>query len=240
MKKGIVFFIFVIFMMFVEKVDAGYCSTEELIRLNSLGSNVKVNYVAGEEYHTEEPNPESHYTEYILDMMVYNVSSDLDIKLTSKNTNKSYKLNYKNVGPDGAITIRVNDTSTIDTYYYTITPSGLECHDRKLRVLSVTLPKYNYASKKAICDDIPEYYLCQQYTLLNIDYTKFDSDVKAYKEKIALQENNFEELEKNENNKISNTLTKISNYKYIIVFVVIAVGIIATIVVLKKKGSVLK
>lgn len=243
MKKRMIYIIFLLCFIFlgIEKINAEYCSTEELVRLNTLASNVKVTYEANEELNDSDPNPESHYTEFVLDMKVYNVSSDLKINLTSRNSNKSYTLDYTNAGADGAITVRVNDTSEIDTYYYTVTPSGVECYDKTLRVISLTLPKYNYASKKAICDDVPEYYLCQQYVMFNIDYSTFTADVEKYKAKLDSQKNNGDEINLGDNNSIINkTFSSISKYKYVIVVGIILVGVSVTVIVLKKKGSALK
>lgn len=243
MKKRIIYIIFLLCFMFfgTKEINAEYCSTEELVRLNTLASNVKVTYEANEEINDSDPNPESHYTEFVLDMKVYNVSSDLSINLTSQNSNKSYTLDYTNVGADGAITVRVNDTSEIDTYYYTITPTGVECYDKTLRVISLTLPKYNYASKKAICDDVPEYYLCQQYVMFNIDYSTFTTDVEKYKARLDAQKTNGDEINLGDNNNVvSKTFSSISKYKYFIVIGIIAIGVVVTVVVLNKKGSALK
>lgn len=242
MKKRVKYIIFLLCMICLgtKKINAEYCSTEELVRLNTLASNVKVTYEANEEYVNDDPNPDSHYTRYVLDMKVYNVSSDLNINLTSQNSSKSFNLDYRNIGADGAITVRVSETDEMDTYYYTITPTGVECYDKTLRVISLTLPKYNYAAKKAVCDEVPEYYLCQPYVMFDIDYTTFTEDVEKYKAKLAAQKDNGDGIKSDDNSAISKTISSISKHKYIIVLVIIAAGVVVTVVILKKKGSVLK
>ena len=106
-----------------------------------------------------------------------------------------------------------------------------------MRTIKLTLPKYNYYSQLDVCDDIPDYYLCQPYTKYSVDGGTFYDKVDEYKTKLSTLEK--EKEENNNTSFVTNTMSGISKYKYLIVGIAVVVGVVLTIFVLKKKGSTL-
>ena len=81
--------------------------------------------------------------------------------------------------------------------------------------------------------------MCQKFVLSNYDDSTFYTDVQNYRSKLDQNGNNLL-LETNENDDVNSIVATASKYKYLIAGLIIAVGVIATIIVLKKKGSATK
>ena len=244
MKKRVLKFIAVFAMLFmmIGKVNAATCSLEEQTQLRTMAANVNVSYEEVDEEFSEVISADevSEYVAYYLDIKVYNINSYLRVEMTDELNNKTYKGNYRNIGPDGTITFRRADNSQMSNYTFKVYGTSEDCYGEVLRTIKLTLPKYNYYSERTLCADIPEYYMCQKYITYDIDYNNFTSNVEAYKEKLASQESSQQEGESEDNTSIiSKTVTTISKWKYVIVGAIIAVGVVITIIVIKRKRSVL-
>jgi hypothetical protein len=86
------------------------------------------------------------------------------------------------------------------------------------------------------CDGISDYYLCHEYTTYDIDGATFYDKVDEYKSKLLTSQNGVDSADNN--TLISKTFNGISKYRYLIVGVIVAVGVVATMVVLKRKKEV--
>ena len=155
----------------------------------------------------------------------------IDTTLTTEKADAEGVLNLR----QAAITENVQYTFTITSDYY-------GCGEETLRKFKLTLPKFNFYSQLDICQDIPEYYLCQQYTTFDVDGATFYDKVDEYKAKLLTQK---EEEKAAENEEIDNTtpiskaMSAVSKNKYIVVGVVVVIGVVITVVILKRKKSVL-
>ncbi|HAB66905.1 MAG TPA: hypothetical protein DCE23_06015 [Firmicutes bacterium] len=180
--------------------------------------------------------------EQLLYIKIHNMNSKLYITYEVSgnnlinNPNDNKILTLEDVGPDGAITLRHTQISEMATYTFKIASDSYGCGNKILRTVRVTLPKFNYYSRFTVCQDIPEYYLCKPFVNFNPDNDKdFDEKVKAYKEKLAEQRKNNED--EDDGNPISDVVSSVSKYKYLVVGIVVAVGVVITILVLKRKRS---
>lgn len=221
--------------VFGTTVYADSCSLEDKTELRTMASNVSVSYVPTDELKTNE---EGDYYEYYLDVKIFNINSYLRVEVIDSSTGMKYNLGVDDVSIDGAITMRQSQSEMVKNLIFNVYGSSSDCYATPLRSMKLTLPKFNYFSERAICEDIPEFYLCQKYVTYDIDSKTFVDDVLEYKEKYNNQkgENGEEEVK---DSLASKALSGVSKYRYIIALVIIAGGIAVTIVVLKKKRSAL-
>ena len=262
-KKKIFVIIFMLaFFLMIGNVSAAedkenMCTPTQLSELRSMAANVKVTYVpVTEAEKLTTPNGESG-AEYVskryLDIKIFNLNTKLIVN--AKNGIDSFTITSNDIGGDGAVTIRQPASTSAINYEFEVTSLLYGCSLETLRTIKLTLPKYNYYSQLDVCDDIPDYYLCQPYTTYSVDGGTFYDKVDEYKAKLSsaftpvlspfarslvivllIQEGTF---------KICSSATSsilkfsISKYKYLIVGIVVVVGVVLTIFVLKKKGSAL-
>ena len=225
-SKEIALIMFVLFGFIISaKAEDEYCSVEDKVRLNNMASVVEINYdmVLVDNY-------------YGVDIKVRNLNPDLYIIAKSKKS-EPIIMDSKSFNSKNEIVIRKMDLEKIDTIKFSIY-SYSNCTYQVLRTIPVTIPKFNYHSQMDMCLDVPEFYLCQPLVTYDIKDVDFAKEIDGYKKRLSEQENK-KALEKksDENGGIAGVISK---NKYIIVIVVLAVGIAATVIVLKKRGSVLK
>ncbi len=244
-KKKIFMIIFMLaFFFMIGNVSAAedkenMCTPTQLSELRSMAANVKVTYVpVTEAVKLTTPNGESG-AEYVskryLDIKVFNLNTKLIVHV--KNGTDSFTITSNDIQGDGAVTIRQPSSTSSINYEFEVTSLLYGCSLETLRTIKLTLPKYNYYSQLDVCDDIPDYYLCQPYTTYSVDGGTFYDKVDEYKAKLSAIEK--EKQENNNTSFVTNTMSGISKYKYLIVGIVVVVGVVLTIFVLKKKGSAL-
>ncbi len=244
-KKKIFVIIFMLaFFLMIGNVSAAedkenMCTPTQLSELRSMAANVKVTYVpVTEAEKLTTPNGESG-AEYVskryLDIKIFNLNTKLIVN--AKNGIDSFTITSNDIGGDGAVTIRQPASTSAINYEFEVTSLLYGCSLETLRTIKLTLPKYNYYSQLDVCDDIPDYYLCQPYTTYSVDGGTFYDKVDEYKAKLSTLEK--EKEENNNTSFVTNTMSGISKYKYLIVGIVVVVGVVLTIFVLKKKGSAL-
>ena len=242
MKKNILYIVFAIIMMvgMVDVYAEDTCSLETKTKLRVDASNLTVNYEPVEkpvQVDPSEPEDSHGVFEYYFDMKVYNLNSQLKVKVIDVSQNDlSYDFTYKNMGLDGAVTIRrrvSNKIANIRFEVYGSDSSG--CSSVLLRTIKLTLPKYNNLAEREVCDDVPEFYMCQKYIVYDINVSNFKTELDEYK---AKQENidSFDVDNNSLTNKVANV---VSNNKFILVGVVIAAGIAITVYVLNKNRRVM-
>lgn len=243
-RKKILLIIMMAFFLFIGNVRAEgeetTCKPTDLSSLRSMAANVKVTYVpVTETVKFDKPNFETGATEGFrnyLDIKIYNVNTKLEVTVTASGVNKIFT--SKDVGADGAITLRQVPQNEIVTYTFEIMSYESGCHGNVLRTLKLTLPRYNFYSQLGACADIPDYYLCQEYTTYKVDGATFYDKVDEYKAKLLSLESG-DKTDENNTGIVSQTLSNVSKYKYVIVGVVVVVGVLLTIFILKRKKSVL-
>lgn len=242
-KNFLLLIIMMAFFLFIGNVraadDENTCKPTTLSSLRSMAANVKVTYVPT--HVTEEldrPNFETGVSvseKNYLDIKIYNVNTKLIVYVSADGVYESFDSN--DVGPDGAITLRQIPKNETVTYTFEVRSFEGGCIDNVLRTIKLTLPRYNFYSQLGACADIPDYYLCQEYTTYKVDGATFYDKVDEYKAKLLT----LEETEEAENNTglVSQAISSVSKYKYVIVGVVVVIGVLLTIFILKRKKSVL-
>ncbi len=241
-KKYLLFIIMLAFFLFIGNVRAAddlndVCKPTELSSLRSMAANVKVTYVPVKfEEKLDTPNFETGNTVRInnyLDIKIYNLNTKLEVTITAPGVNEIRRVD--SAGVDGAITLRQVPLNETVTYKFEVRALN-GCHSHVLRTLSLTLPRYNFYSQLSACNDIPDYYLCQEYTTYKVDGATFYDRVDEYKAKLLTLEEKENSID---NGIVSKTISGISKYKYVIVGVVVAIGVLLTIFILNRKKSVL-
>lgn len=223
------------------------CSLEKKNELRTLAANVTINYqpveVADGTSGIDDEGNAIDVLSYYFDVKIYNINSQLKVIVKSaddENTNEIL-LTYKNMGSDGAVTARKKVGVELSNLVFEIYGSDETggCSIEKLRTIKLTLPKYNNLAEREICADIPEFYMCQKYISYDIKPESFSEEVKKYKEKKEKQESDSE-AEVEDNNTVTDKAADLINKnKYIIVGAIVVAGAIITIIIIRRKKSVL-
>ena len=221
------------------------CTLETKTELRMEAANVNVSYQPVEILAQDDPDTpadQSGVVEYFFDVKIYNVNSNLKVVIKSGEDEGFEKVvTYKNIQQDGSITARKMVTNQLSNLIFEVHGSDSTgmCALETLRTIKLTLPKYNNLAEREVCTEVPEFYMCQKYISYNIDPSRFTAEINEYKEKLAEQQNGSD-VEIEDNNTIPNRLADaVSDYKFIIVGAIVAAGILITVIILKRKKSVL-
>ncbi|MBQ8659234.1 MAG: hypothetical protein IJ475_00135 [Bacilli bacterium] len=231
------FMIFVIFMLFlISKVNADTCALEQRTKLGAMAANINVVY----EEVTEDvfdPDTEAYFSDYSLDVKVYNMNSQLRLVVRNNLYDDEYQLTYEDMDTEGAITLRPKDSNKRITYTFEVYGSYGDCYERKFRTIKLTLPKFNYYSQYTLCDDVSEFYMCQKYVMYDFTESDFINGVVEYKDKKIAQENELNEDGEIQSNTstVTKVVKKVSDNKLLVSGVIIAIGIIVTIIIVVRK-----
>ncbi len=207
------------------------CTPSDSVEMSKAAMKVKVSY---EPVDIKDPNNDK-MTYYMLDIKIYNLPSDILIKVSNSDGN-TYMVDAKSADKNGVITLRNEYTDEVKKFDFVLISNGL-CNGRELRKLSLTLPKYNYYSQRRECDEVPSYYLCQKFINFDVDSAKFLENVTSFKEKSNKTAN---KKTSGAEKTVNKTIKTISNHKYLIVTIIIVIGILASWYVLKsskRKGD---
>ncbi len=249
-KRNVLLMILMIgVFFFIENVKAEEdltCNAVSLNELRTAAANIKISYVPGTktvkgEYDPEYNDPIEEEYNY-LDIKIYNLTNDLyvGVDVSGNNVTSEEDLTVSSIdaGADGAVTIRQLSENELITYTFTVLSDKYGCSSKVLRTIRLTLPRFNWYSRLAVCEDIPDYYLCQDYTTYQIDGSTFYDKVDEYKAKLLAQEENKNGIDLDDNTGIiSKTVSTVSKNKYIIAGVLVIAGVAATIYILKRKKS---
>lgn len=244
MKKignKILFLAFVMFgFMMGTRAEDETCSVDDKVRLRNLAAMVSVNYETKEIYgemeeHSLGYTPGGLELKSIgLDIKIRNLDDSMYIIAESPYLKKDIVADANNKNSKGEIVIRKSTLKQVEQMTFTVY-SYEKCTNDELRVINLTIPKFNPNSRMGLCEDVPEYYLCQPlitYDIKNVDYV---ASVSEYKEKLANQQS--KPALENKSDSESGVAGFVSKNKYLIVGIVVAIGIALTIVVLKRRGS---
>lgn len=244
MKKignKILFLAFVMFgFMMGTRAEDETCSVEDKVRLRNLAAMVSVNYETVDIYGDVEEGSlgyapgEKELKGVALDVKIRNLDDSMYVIAESPYLKKDIVADKSNKNSKGEIVIRKSNLKQVEQMTFTVY-SYEKCTNDELRVINLTIPKFNPSSRLAMCSDVPEYYLCQPlvtYDIKNVDYSK---NISEYKEKLANQQS--KPALENKSDSESGVAGFVSKNKYLIVGIVVAIGIALTIVVLKRRGS---
>ena len=211
------------------------CTAKQLGELRQLASNVKVSYIPRSEvvqssYEDVEVGATSYTTRY-LDIKVYNMSPGLYLYVTNS-VGYEKTVSYDQIASDGTFTFRQEALDQKIDYVFTINSYKYGCETNVLRKIKLTLPLYNAYSQLDICTEIPDYYLCQEYVTQKVNGSTFYDKVDAYKAKLELQ---GEEEKENNTSVVNKVFAGASKFKYLIVGVIVVLGVVITVIIIKKK-----
>ncbi len=248
-RKKILLFMILVAFLFIGKVSAeeetvNVCSSTLLSELRSEAANVKVTYVTGDEMVSIDEDPEIGVKElkkHYIYIKIFNINDKMGIRVTPKGkgvTANPTSVGANNVDADGVITLKQLALDANVEYQFDIYSVYGGCSGESLRTMKLTVPKFNVYSELDICSDVPDYYLCLQYTNFNIDRSTIYDRINEYK--ASLNEQNIDEENKDgTNNTINKAMSSISKYKYVIVGAIVAVGVVITVIIVRRKKSVL-
>ena len=229
-----------------ESSSVDLCSIETKSKLRMEAANVSVNYQAIDvPFQNDEniPIDSQGAVEYYFDIKIFNLNSKLNVYVKNANNKNSegVQVTYKNIGEDGAAHVRKRVGEELINLIFEIRASREvgECSREVLRTVKMTLPKYNNLAEREICNEVPEFYMCQKYITFNVKPENFSKEVTEYKEKLEKQQNESDSGDEDNNTLTDQAADVISNNKYLIVGVIVVAGIAITIFVLKKKKGAL-
>lgn len=230
--------IFVLFaVLLITKNVHAVCSYEEQAKLNSEAATIKAVY----EEIQKEMDKNSYVcgdgvdecTEYypVFKISILNLSENFYVKVSSDNKfSKTFE--YKDA-QDGIISFELSDLSKVNTFTFNVYNSSKSgCSQKLNRTFYLTTPRLNEYYNFNICDEIPDYYMCQKYvTYEDKGLTDFIRVTNEYKDKKDAEE---ERLNKNFFEKIW-TFIKDNKTVFITATAVILTAGVCTIIIVKKK-----
>ena len=235
MKKILFYsYLFIIVSLFYMPVSAeSSCSNEEIIRLSKIAYNVNadweaVKYRYPDEYYEDGRESQNGYidTYYRMHINVENVTDELSIQVDNVTENLKYTFGYSDT-EKGSLALDAGLPVEIRNININIYGTGL-CSSEKLRTIPLVIPKFNQMSNYDVCNEIPDYYMCQTFVVNDYDMTEMEFKEKAEKE-VKKRE------EEDKNIPIVDFFTK--NWK-IVLIVVIIVGIggaVTTVIVVRNR-----
>ncbi len=247
MKKKMLFLLMIIGLFFsfssfvlAEKEDVT-CSAVDKGYIKQQAANIRVTFnpVMGEVKKKDAFGNESVRNELHQEIKLYNVTSNmfLEVSYSGKNVKKeSFTVDYKNIGEDRAITINHPAIDEVTTYVILVYSDYNNCYGDLVRTIKLTVPRFNAYSQSVACNDISDYYLCNEFVTFDIDSATFFNNVDNYKKSLENMSENDPSI-KDGSNGTQKTATAISKYKYVIVGLIVAGGVLATIYIIKRKKS---
>ena len=221
------------FILGIGNVKAeGACSTTDLNNLRQEAANVKATYIPN------EVTDDDGAGRSVLDLKVYNVTPQMVLQYTYSGKgiqDGSFIRTASDIGKDGAITVRQSSYGMVITYVIKVLANYGSCTGQTLKTIRVSLPIFNYYSLLDVCDGIQDYYLCQPYVMTQYTGADFFDKVETYRTKML--ENNAIETEDDNNSIMTAAFTGVKKHKYLVVGVIVAIGVVATVVILKRKKS---
>lgn len=213
------------------------CPALELKELREIAAGLKVTYLPKTkvvQIPADIATGATSYTARYLDIKVYNMHSSIYLEVANDN-GFSEVVTLSDIGSDGSITFRQDMLDRKVNYTFTAKTTKTGCENQVLRTIKLTLPIYNSYSQLEICSDIPDYYLCQEFVTSPVEGATFYDRVDAYKAKLLEQG----EVTEENNTPITNrAFVNIAKYKYLIVGVIVSLGVVITIVIIKRKENV--
>ena len=253
MKKQILLLFILIFSLgFTGNVYA-VCDDAEQTKLNVESGKVKVNYEVIREVDPNGSVPDylvgkeeaKSYVSYIekIQINILNLTENLYVEVSSDYDHEKAIYEYKQA-KDGIISFVSKSKNDIIKYTFKIKSSeATSCSGVDQRTLTLTQPRYNPLSSYAVCNEIPDYYMCQKYVEFpdEIDFGTFiDATDKELAKRNGTSPDGKPKEEQTWTDKVGNYI-KEHKKTFIIggVGLIIVAGGIATVVVIKRRRDVI-
>ena len=246
--KKILNFILLTIVFGVVNVHASSCSYTEQAKLNEEVSKIKIVYdeklikVREDEYDCQDVEG-CIQVATILETSILNLSDNFYIERYDDvdMVTKMYSSYDKN--DEGVVTFQHYDLTRVYNYTFKVyTSDNTSCPGEVVRVIYLTLPRYNDLYDDNICDQLPDHYLCQKYVTFEVE----DDEDYDYEEYYSILEKSLQEKEEKENaktNLFDNIFSFIDKNRVVIAIClgVLAVGGTTAYIVIKirRKRSVL-
>lgn len=236
MKKNYLLVLLVLFMAFTLKVNASTCSSERIVELSTLASNVNVSYERYDDEVTyENPLLEEQDTKITpkFYITIYNLEEGLNVYLKRTDTNQSIVRTVDNVDDDGVLYIDLGEAYKVKNVEILIRSDDSNCQNEVLKSTNLTLPMYNKYFFYKACEENPDFEMCQEFT--TVDYSNVSE--KTFNEKLNTYKEEKQKEEERKNSvwfKISQFLDK---YKWIIIGVIAGIVIVIITYIVRRKKS---
>lgn len=187
------------FGLFIASPKAVTCSYDKRAELNSEASNITANYEvvtieADYNEHGYQGDPsllesEEPITIEVLQVNILNLTENFYAEVTNSFDETTTTYNYSDTD-NGNISIIWENTLELTTYTIEIYSSDITgCEGNLIRTLRVSLPRFNRYSDYGICNQIPDYYMCQRYvTYAPVDFAEFSNSVLEEVERVEQEE----------------------------------------------------
>lgn len=231
--KKIIYFLLLIFLFSTKTLAASNCSYEEQRNLEQKASNIKASYEVKEKV-MDDVVVESEVlpTYKVFNITILNITEDLYVVVKNDVSNNERTIKYSQV-KDGMYTFEWDSLESVTNFTIEVYASDkTKCNGEKYKTLYLSTPRYNEFSKRAICDEMKDFYLCQEFVnFAEVDENTFITKIDKYKTG-EVNETGEEVVNKTLTNKMFEFLNE---YKYYIGGGIIV--ILAIVVVIYRNNS---
>lgn len=219
MKKNILFLLINFLFISVSALSQDECDYSDISRMKSIVTNINISY----DYRII--NNQAYF-----DVTLTNITEDIYFY----DTKKQKKYFYSDTN-DGEITI-YDYSITSGSYKFYSAKSG--CYGTSLGVKYYNFPVYNRYYGDPLCEDIPNYSLCQKWENINYSRDEFERFVLEYKSSKEIVEEEKIEVEHKKTilEKIVDTIVDIY-VKYYYYFLGVLIFICVTVIIIKNKKN---
>ena len=196
-------------LFLLTNVNAATCGYEEKAKLNSEITNVKTNYEIKErvldksEYSVPDSLVGTEYedtyvatTEYI-QVNILNLTENMYVEVTNDYNDERVVYQYSDT-TKGNISFNWERIIKLVTYTIKVYASDeTGCSGTLLKTITQKLPRFNEYSDYSVCNNLPDYYLCQRFvTYEPVDFGTFSKRMTTEVEKKLQKDEEEKENEK--------------------------------------------
>ncbi len=227
------------------------CDAAVSNKLSSLANNVQGSQEVvekevdpGPDWNTPDGLTDEEYENYVYMMKFFrvhinNITEDLYVVVTNKNTKESKTYNYSdtsngNISFDEVVSSQIVNY-TIDVY----ASSKTNCGSKKLRTFYITTPKYNSLSEYSLCEGIKEFYLCHEYLNVEVDTENFESLTTQYREGKIKADGSINDGDKKDNGFLGFLKNHVGTVIIVSVLIVTIGGLVIVIIVKKQRSKII-
>lgn len=177
--KKILAFLSLMLLFNINVNAASLCDYNEQAELNSKAANVNVSYeVINSTTEFEDGTADTR----VFKIQILNVTEDFYV-LIKNDVTKEEKTYYSTDAKDGAISFIWDYAETVTNFTIQVyTTNKTNCADEKYKTIYLTTPRYNEYYNIESCQDLSEFYLCQEFvTFSEISRDKFLAQLESYR-----------------------------------------------------------
>ena len=246
-------FSLVTFAVFTSSVSAATCSYEERAQLNSEVANITANYeiVETEVRPSADSLPDvvlgTEYEEDFVIMLdtlqvnVLNLTENVYVEVTNDYDENTAVYTYADT-ENGNLAIPWERIDTLVTFVIEVYSSEeTGCEGTLLKTIRLSLPRQNEYAQYTLCNQVPDYYLCQQYvTFDEIDFGEFI-------DRISTEINNRMEQDDEGVNGDDAWYEEVGNFisehwvaiTIVVVSIVVVAGVVVAIIVIIRRRNII-